>query len=129
MSVDDAAARTEQVPSLVGRTFSIVEIGGAPVLEGTAPEMAFGDDGRVTGRATINRMFGPYALDGDTLRLGPMASTMMAGLPAAMEQEHRLLSLLGTPLRIRAGTAAGEVVLDDGQSTLLLREVSPETVL
>jgi heat shock protein HslJ len=122
MSLDDGAT-AENGPIPVGRTYSVVEIGGIGVLAGTHPVLTFGADGRVSGSATINRVFGPYELDGTALRVGPLASTLMAGLPAAMEQEHRLLAFLGSPLEVRlSGEGSAELVLDDGQSTVRLRE-------
>jgi len=106
---------------LVGQTFRVVEIGGAPALDVPTAELTFGDDGRVSGRATINRVFGPYEIAGDRLTLGALGTTMMAGLPEAMDQEQRLLQILGMPLTIDAGAADGRItLLADGQPALVL---------
>ena len=86
--------------SLVGRAFRVVEIDGVPTLEEPVADLTFGDDGRVTGCATINRLFGPYALDGDQLTAGPLAGTMMAGPPEAMDQEQRLHRALSASLTV-----------------------------
>ena len=111
---------------LVGQTFRVVEIGGAPALDVPTAELTFGDDGRVTGRATINRVFGPYAIDGDRLTFGALGTTMMAGLPDAMDQEQRLLQILGAPLTIDAGAADGRItLLADGQPALVLEHARP----
>jgi len=62
----------------------------APV---TGSEMTLEFDGdRVAGLATINRFMGQL---GDDRVFGPLATTMMAGPPAMMEQEQRFLRLLG----------------------------------
>lgn len=106
---------------LVGQTFRVVEIGGRPTLEAPSAELTFGGDGRVTGRATINRVFGPYEIVGDQITFGTLGSTMMAGLPDAMDQEHRLLQTLAGPLTIDAGAADGRVtLLSDGARALVL---------
>jgi heat shock protein HslJ len=106
---------------LVGQTFRVVEIGGRATLETPSAELTFGDDGRLTGRATINRVFGPYEIVGDQITFGALGSTMMAGLPDAMDQEHRLLQTLTGPLIIHAGPADGRVtLLSDGAPALVL---------
>jgi heat shock protein HslJ len=116
---------SEAVPRLAGRTFQVVEIAGAPVIDGTRPEVLFGFDGRVAGNATINRLMGPYDVQGDVLTCGMLASTMMAGPPEAMEQERLVLAALSAPLRVLAGDVAGEIVLEGRTSALRLREPVP----
>ncbi len=118
--------RSDQVvPRLAGRTFGVLEIVGVPVLDGTRPEIRFGFDGKVSGNATVNRLMGPYEVQGDLLSCGMLASTMMAGLPAAMEQEQRLLAVLAVPLRVSAGEGSAEILLDGAAGPLRLREVDP----
>ena len=97
--------------ALVGRAFRVVEIDGTPALEEPAADLTFGDDGRVTGCATINRLFGPYSLSGDALVVGPLAGTMMAGPPAAMEQEQRLHAALSQPLTVTLSESGDRVEL------------------
>ena len=97
--------------ALVGRAFRVVEIDGTPALEEPVADLTFGDDGRVTGCATINRLFGPYSLSGDALDVGPLAGTMMAGPPAAMEQEQRLQAALSQPLTVTLSESGDRVEL------------------
>ena len=52
---------------LIGRTFRVAAIDGTPTLASPVADLEFGTDGRVTGSATVNRLFGPYAIDGGTL--------------------------------------------------------------
>lgn len=61
-----------------------------PPVEGSEVTLEF-EDGQVFGKA-INRFRGSYS-EGEGF--GPMMSTMMAGPPELMDQEHRFLSLLG----------------------------------
>ena len=67
-------------------------IGGElnPPLEGTEISMEFEGD-RVGGNATVNRFMGSFADDGS---FGPLATTMMAGPPDHMAQEHLFLTLM-----------------------------------
>jgi heat shock protein HslJ len=106
--------------ALVSQTFRVVEIGGTPVLDVPTAELTFGDDGRVSGRATINRVSGAYEIDGDQVRFGALVSTMMAGLPEAMDQEQRLLTALGVPLTVAATDEGRITLMSDGRPSLVL---------
>ena len=90
----------DNAAGLVGPAFRVVEIDGVPVLHEPVADVTFGADGRLTGCATINRMMGQFALDGDQLSAGPLAGTMMAGPPEAMDQEQRLHRALSQPLTV-----------------------------
>lgn len=117
---------TEPV-TLVGSTFDIVEVHGVPVLESSSPDITFGTDGRVSGRATVNRLMGQYAVEGDVLCFGALATTMMAGPPEHMDQEQRVLSALGQPLRVEAGDG-GDVRLVSDDGAVVLRPQPPTAV-
>ena len=115
---------------LIGRTFRVAAIDGTPTLESPVADLEFGTDGRVTGCATVNRLFGPYAIDGGTLTCGPLASTMMAGPPEAMEQETRLHRVLGGPLEVLAPEdGRGVELLSGGAVVLLLEPYAPTETL
>jgi heat shock protein HslJ len=106
---------------LIGRTFRVAAIDGTPTLESPVADLEFGTDGRVTGCATVNRIFGPYAIDGGTLTCGPLAGTLMAGPPEAMDQETRLHRALARPLEVLATDGGRGVELAaDGAVVLLL---------
>ena len=107
---------------LAGRTFAVVSLDGEPVLASSSPDITFGTDGRVSGSATINRLMGQYALEGDILRFGALATTMMAGPEEHMAQEHRVLTALGHPLRVEAADG-GDVLLVSDAGTTMLRPV------
>ena len=106
--------------ALVGRAFRVVEIDGVPVLDSPVADLTFGDDGRVTGCSTINRLFGPYALDGDQLTAGPLAGTMMAGPPEAMDQEQRLHRALSAPLTVVFAESGDRVELHAADSVAVV---------
>ena len=115
---------TEPV-DLVGSTFDIVEVLGVGVLSPSSPDIAFGADGRVSGRASVNRLMGQYTVDGDVVRFGALATTMMAGPPELMEQEQRVLAALGQPLRVEAGDGAEVRLVSDAGVVLLRRRPAP----
>jgi heat shock protein HslJ len=53
------------------------------------------EDGTIAGSAGCNRYRAPYAIDGETIEIGPAMTTRMACAPSVMEQEARFLELLG----------------------------------
>ena len=107
---------------LVGATFRVTAIEGVPTLAHPAAELTFGDDGHLSGCATVNRIMGTYSLDGVALSFGPLAGTMMAGPPEAMAQEERLHATLPRCTRVDPGATDGAVVLrgDDGAALVAL---------
>lgn len=113
---------------LVGATFRVIEIEGAPALDHPTAELTFGADGHLSGRATVNRVMGPYTLEGTALALGPLAGTMMAGPPEAMDQEQRLHAALARCTRVDAGVD-GRVVLRDEAGTALVALTYADIVL
>ena len=98
---------------LLGRRFRVAAIDGVPTLVTPVADLTFGQDGRVTGCATVNRLFGSYSLDGDSLTCGPLACTLLAGPPEAMDQETRLQRGLGQPLTV-VGVGDGDLELRSG---------------
>jgi len=107
--------------ALIGRSFRVAAIDGDAALESPVADLEFGPDGRVTGCATVNRFFGPYVIDGAVLTCGPLAGTLMAGPPEAMDQETRLHRALARPLDVVVTEDAGRVELRaDGELVVLL---------
>lgn len=106
---------------LTGRTFAVRAVAGVEALAEPAAELSFGE-GRVSGRATVNRVNGSYELDGTTLVCGPLMTTLMAGPPEAMAQERALLDVLAARPTVRAAADGSiELVTDAGLTSL--REV------
>ena len=66
------------------------------VLDGTTLTIAFGEDGTVTGSSGCNSFRGPYTSAAGVVKLGPLASTMMACLDpeGVMDQEAQLVAAL-----------------------------------
>ncbi len=83
----------ERGPELDG-SWQLAALDGAPPVDGFPISVSFGDDGRVSGHAGVNRFGGPYRVDADVAELGAFFTTRMAGPPPAMEQEQRFLAAL-----------------------------------
>lgn len=90
--------------ALRGTRWKLVRLNNAPVpaaeKEREAHLIFAVDQPRVSGSGGCNRVMGGFELDGEKLRIGPMASTMMA-CPAGMELEQRFLRLLEDVARYR----------------------------
>jgi heat shock protein HslJ len=107
---------------VAGTSWVVEELGGAATVR-PKPQLSFGDDGRVSGSTGVNRLMGRYEVTGGLLTVADAATTRMAGPPAAMEQEQRLLALLETP---QAFVVSGDrLEVGDGETLAVL--VRPET--
>lgn len=65
-------------------------------MAGTTLTAIFTADGQVGGNAGCNSYTGPYKLDGTSLTVGPLATTMKACEQAIMDQETAFLAALQT---------------------------------
>jgi heat shock protein HslJ len=93
------------------RRWRLFELDGTPVAADSGVELRLGADRRVSGRSGVNQILGSYERgEGEALRFGPLASTLMAGRPEAMELERRFLEELGR---------VDELAVQDGKLLLL----------
>ncbi len=123
MTKEDAASGDE-TEGLEGTSWRVEDVGGAGVLDRLPLTVEFHDNGQLSGHGGVNRYRGGYAIEGDQIVFGPVASTKMGGAEAAMRQEHRLLGAL-------AGSCSfslryDELVIGDGDRRLRLRRQSEE---
>ena len=111
--------------AVAGTSWVVQELGGA-VTSDPKPELAFGDDGRVTGTTGVNRFTGRYEVAEGLLTVADAATTRMAGPPEAMEQEQRLLALFDAP---RAFVMTGDrLEVGDGETVARLVRPSVQPV-
>lgn len=96
---------------LTGPAWRIEAIGSEATIPDSKVDIAFDDNSRVGGAGSCNRYTSGYTLDGEGLRLGPIAGTLMACEQALMDQEHRLHEALATVSRFD--------IADDGALLLL----------
>ena len=83
------------VADLAGTSWTLVTVGGAPVVEGgVGARLAFDAAGNVSGSTGCNSVSGTYALDGTSLTFGPLMTTRMACEDALMAQETAVLGAL-----------------------------------
>ena len=74
-------------------------------ITGTTLTATFTADGEVGGNAGCNSYSGPYKLDGTSLTVGPLATTMKACEQAIMDQETQFLAALQTPTKVEPSGA------------------------
>ena len=63
-------------------------------IAGTDLTASFDETGTVSGFAGVNTYNGPYTATGQSIKIGPLAATLMAGDAALMEQETLYLAAL-----------------------------------
>jgi len=80
-------------------------------ITGTTLTATFTPDGKVAGNAGCNTYSGEYKLEGTSLTVGPLATTMMACEQAIMDQETQFLTALQTPTNVE--TSGATVTLRD----------------
>ena len=95
----------------------LTEIAGAALPEGApTPTLNVAPDGTVSGNSGVNRFTGKLG-SGEGKLFGPMASTRMAGPPAAMALEDRFLEAMSA---VTAFEIVGEQLVLSGPDGALL---------
>ncbi len=110
---------------LAGSRWRLEKLGDQTAIPGVEATLEFPEEGKVAGRGSCNRFFGTVEVSGGTIRFGPLASTKMACIEdAANQQEGKYLGALqaaerfefdgpvllihsrggGAPLRFRAAS-------------------------
>lgn len=86
--------------TLPGTEWVLTDFAGTPALSGGKVTLAFAEGGRVAGNGSCNRFTGSAVITGDTLKLGPLASTRMACADNDVSrQEDTYLKALGAATR------------------------------
>ena len=104
-SGSNATPEPTSAADLSGTSWTLVSIGGAPVVEGSGPHLTFGSGSEASGSTGCNSISGTYATDGAALTFGPMATTRMACEEDLMAQETAVLEAL-------AGVSGWEIDAD-----------------
>ncbi len=114
-----APAAGNDLGGVTWQLVAYVDASGAEVavLPGTEITAEFAG-GQVGGSAGCNRYFASYQVDGDSLTIQPIGSTMMACEPPVMEQESAYLAALANAAafqidsgELRIADAGGQVIL------------------
>ncbi|HBE70609.1 MAG TPA: acid phosphatase [Planctomycetaceae bacterium] len=81
--------------SLKATSWQAITIKGQPTHPDVKPDLTFDEAGRVGGSTGVNRIFGPYTVDGAKISFGQLATTRRAGPPDLMQQETQFQQALG----------------------------------
>jgi heat shock protein HslJ len=111
---------TESEPAaLTGTTWAATGInngtgGVTSLVAGSTVTAEFADDGTVSGNAGCNSFNGTYEVLGDTMTIGPLATTRMACEPELSEQEANYLAALENATRFTLDRDRLELRDDEG---------------
>lgn len=90
-----AADGPRPAPSpLLGSSWQLEDLAGAGVIDNSRATLEFPEAGRVAGNGSCNRFFGTATIEGQSLTLGALGSTMMACPEAVGNQERQYLEAL-----------------------------------
>jgi heat shock protein HslJ len=98
-SIKEAEA-IAQVPAkavplnLAGSEWLLEDLAGRGVIDNIQATLTFPEAKRVAGNGSCNRFFGPAEVNGDAIKLGPLASSRKACPEAVMNQETKYLEAL-----------------------------------
>jgi putative lipoprotein len=109
---------------LPGTSWQLVDLDGAEPVEGAVPTMVFGDDGTVSGNASCNTYSGEVSIDGSELTFGPLPTTRMACVDAAVAEQETAFLLALESVASYTIDSEGRLVLE-GDAPLTF-EVAPE---
>lgn len=100
--------------ALAGVTWIAEDIGGGGVLDSLQSTLRFEASGRVAGSGGCNRYNGMAKIDGQTLSLGPLATSRKMCPPAIMDQERKFLDALAQAKRFEIEGSFLRLFGDDG---------------
>jgi heat shock protein HslJ len=123
---------TAQSNELAGTSWSVVgynngQGGVVSVMAGTEMTADFGSDGQLAGNAGCNSYNASYSTSGDSITVGPAASTrMFCGEPeGVMDQESQYLAALSTASTYAISGDQLELRTADGALAVSLQQAMP----
>ncbi|MCB1313143.1 MAG: META domain-containing protein [Sedimentitalea sp.] len=115
--LQDCTRIADTASRLTGAEWRVEDLNGAGVIDNAQTTLTFDADGSVYGSGGCNRYNGGFELDGDTLKIGPVAATQMACAEAVSNQEWTFFQLLDAPLTVSfSETGALILTADDGRA-------------
>lgn len=106
-------------PQVLGE-WVIEQARSAPLLDKSKARLVFGPEGALGGHGSCNTLRGRYTLEGNRLKIGPIATTRMACSQALLEQEDRVLTALERAARATV-PPHGFLTLQDADGAVLMR--------
>ena len=91
---------------------------GKTTLPQRVPTLMLTDTNTMYGFSGCNRFFGRYTIEGNTIKLEPGGSTMMAC--PDMEIEDAILKAMGNVKGVKAGQSENEMLLVDADGNVLM---------
>lgn len=113
-----APPRPLTVEELVGTEWVAEDIGGAGVVDGSHTTLHFIAPTLIDGSTGCNRFNGPFAQDGTSITIGPLATTRRACPPALMDQERRYLVALSSTASWKRDNGL-LILLDESQKSIV----------
>lgn len=107
---------------IAGTHWTFVSIGGVPVAADRPTVLQFNGD-LLTGSAGCNRFSGRYAVDGTTLKAGPLMATEMACPGAGMTQEAAFFKLMAAPVSLSFADDGTLILTGPGGQTAVLKQI------
>ena len=107
-----------QAISLAGTEWKPLRMGDMPVPDNTSAYIQFRSKGRLTGFSGCNRLMAEYAVDGDTIFIGPVGATRKMCADSVMLREAALATALEQARTFRRQTT--ELVLFDAAGLPIL---------
>lgn len=92
--VTPAGAGSGAYHQLVGKEWVVEDIAGRGVIDNARASLRFGQDGRLSGSGSCNRIIAGYTVNGSKLNISKAGLTRMACPPAVMDQERRFVDVL-----------------------------------
>ena len=95
-----SGAQPKAPPNLLNTEWLLEDLAGRGVLDRIQATLAFPGPNKVAGNGSCNRFMGAAEISGESIKLGPLASTMMACPDAVSNQERAYLKALEGAERI-----------------------------
>lgn len=111
--------QTTQIP--INVEWSVLSIGGDPIIPGTKVTLRFGHNARLNGRATVNTFSSSWMTVGDRMIIDTAATTMMAGPENFMQQEQRFLKTLAAVCEFKIENGKLILTTKDGTEIIARR--------
>lgn len=89
-----SATQAQQIAPLWGTQWHLVALGTQPVMAQSKATLQFPEVGRVSGNGSCNQFSGVVTVRQASISIGSLASTKMACMGGAMEQEAAYLAAL-----------------------------------
>ncbi|MCU0762886.1 MAG: META domain-containing protein [Hydrogenophaga sp.] len=111
--------------ALVGTEWQLQSINGRPVMDGSQASLQFPEAGRVAGNGSCNRFVGAVAIDVERIVFRQVASTRMACLGGAGEQEMRYMDALQKAQRYEVLDRQLTIQVQGMEQPLLFKKTKP----